>query len=406
MNKKLLLLLFCVFIVSIGFGVTLPILPFYAKHLDVAGVSRETMAIHISLLTSVYALMQFIFAPFWGQRSDRVGRRPLILLGIAGSAITQVLFGFATSLGMLYVVRAVGGFLSSAALPAATAYVSDLTTESDRSRGMAWLGTAVSLGVIAGPAFGGLTTREDIHFTVGFVDFKIENFAPPFFLSAVLMLLILAIAVRWLPESLASRAVMTSSNKLAFRWRTLEGKLRLLLVLTAVAQFGLTIFEATFALYAQEKLGYGPVQTGIVFTICGLVMAVFQIIAVGYFSNRMNAVAQIASGLSLMGIGIILLLLVRNMLLVFGVVGLLALGMALVTPNLSALISKRSGQRTGTVLGMQNAANSLGQVGGPMLGGVLFAWQPNAPYLFTGAFLVSISLGVIWQAKSRRHYID
>ncbi|MBD2307314.1 MFS transporter [Chroococcidiopsis sp. FACHB-1243] len=403
MNKKLLLLLFCVFVVSIGFGVALPVLPFYAKHLHAAGVPRETMAIHIGLLTSVYALMQFIFAPFWGQRSDRVGRRPLILLGIAGSAITQVLFGFATSLGMLYVVRAVGGFLSSAALPAATAYVSDLTTESDRSRGMAWLGTAVSLGVIAGPAFGGLTTREDIHLAVGFVDFKIEKFAPPFFLSAVLMLLILAIAMRWLPESLPSRAVMTSSNKLAFRWRQLESRLLLLLVLTSVAQFGLTIFEATFALYAQEKLGYGPVQTGIVFMICGLVMAVFQIIAVGYFSNKMNAVAQIASGLSLMGIGIILLLLVRNMLLVFGVVGLLALGMALVTPNLSALISKRSGQHTGKVLGMQNAANSLGQVGGPMLGGVLFAWRPNAPYLFAGAFLVSVSLGVIWQAKSRRH---
>ncbi len=93
------------------------------------------------LLTSIYALAQFITAPFWGQLSDRIGRRPLILIGIAGSAIAQLLFGFASSMTMLYVVRAFGGVLSSAMLPAATAYVSDLTSERDRAKGMAWLGT-------------------------------------------------------------------------------------------------------------------------------------------------------------------------------------------------------------------------------------------------------------------------
>ena len=91
MNKHLFLLLFCLFVVMIGFGVTLPVLPFYAKHLHKTRVvSRETMAIHISLLVSIYALAQLIFAPFWGQLSDKVGRRPLILLGIAGSAIAQI----------------------------------------------------------------------------------------------------------------------------------------------------------------------------------------------------------------------------------------------------------------------------------------------------------------------------
>jgi DHA1 family multidrug resistance protein-like MFS transporter len=108
MKKQLFLPLFCLFVVMIGFGVTLPVLPFYARHLHTTvGVSRETMAIHITLLTSIYALSQFIFAPFWGQWSDRVGRQPLILVGIAGSAIAQLPFGFASSLTMLYVVRAI-----------------------------------------------------------------------------------------------------------------------------------------------------------------------------------------------------------------------------------------------------------------------------------------------------------
>jgi MFS transporter, DHA1 family, multidrug resistance protein len=401
MNKRLFLLLFCLFVVMIGFGVTLPVLPFYARHLHAVGVSRETLAIHISLLTSIYALAQFIFAPLWGQWSDRVGRRPLILLGIAGSAIAQVLFGLASSLAMLYIVRAIGGFLSAAMLPAATAYVSDITLERDRSRNMAWLGSAVSLGIVAGPAFSGLTTREDLHFTLGFLDLKIENFAPPFFLAAILMFLTLLVAIRWLPESLPVQARSTSGNKFSLDWRNLESTLLVLLGLTLAGQFGLAVFEGTFALYAQEKFGYGPVETGIVFMVCGSVMAVFQIVAVGYLTGRVRTISQVALGFGLMGSGIALLLVAPTLPLLLGVVSLLSLGMALIAPNLTALISKHGGQHKGAVLGLQNAATSLGQVGGPLFGGILFAWRSSVPYLFAGAFLVSIGL-LIGLSKKRK----
>ena len=383
----------------IGFGVSLPVLPFYARHLHAVGVPRNTIAIHVTLLTSIYAFAQLITAPFWGQWSDRVGRRPLILLGIAGSTVTQLLFGFASSLTMLYVIRAIGGFLSSAMLPAATAYVSDLTSERDRAQGMAWLGTAVSLGVIIGPAFGGLTTREDLHFTLGLFNIKIENYAPPFFLAAVLMFLTLLIALRWLPESLPSKPTDVPARQPALNWTRLGKPLLLLLSLSTIAQFGLTLFEAVFALYAQEKLGYGPIQTGIVFMICGSVMAVFQIIAVSYLSRYVGAITQVALGFALMGSGIFLLLTARSLPIVLGVVGILAFGMALITPNLAALISERGSQHTGRVLGIQNAANSLGQVGGSMLGGVLFAWQVSAPYGFAGVLLVGTGLLLGWMKK-------
>ncbi|BAU15751.1 major facilitator transporter (plasmid) [Leptolyngbya sp. NIES-3755] len=399
MSKRLFLLFVCLFVVMIGFGVSLPVLPFYLRHLHTAGISREAIAIHTTLLTSIYALVQFIAAPLWGQWSDRVGRRPLILLGIAGSAIAQLLFGFASSVAMLYLVRAVGGFLSAAMLPAATAYVADLTTERDRAKGMAWLGTSVSLGVIAGPAFGGLTTREDLHFTLGLFDIKVENYAPPFFLSGVLMFLTLLVALRWLPESLSSKSAAVLAHQPALNWTKLGKPLLLLLGLTTIAQFGLTLFEAVFALYAQEKMGYGPVQTGFVFMVCGSVMAVFQIIAVGYLSRYVSTIAQVALGFTLMGSGIFLLLTARSLPTVLGVVATLAFGMALITPNLTALISERGGHHTGTVLGIQNAANSLGQVGGSMLGGVLFAWQASAPYGFSGALLIGTGLLLGWIKK-------
>jgi MFS transporter, DHA1 family, multidrug resistance protein len=402
MSKRLFLLFVCLFVVMIGFGVSLPVLPFYFKHLHAAEASREAIAIHTTLLTSIYAFVQFIAAPFWGQWSDRVGRRPLILLGIAGSAIAQLLFGFASSVAMLYVVRAVGGFLSAAMLPAATAYVADLTTERDRAKGMAWLGTAVSLGVIAGPAFGGLTTREDLHFTLGLFDIKVENYALPFFLTAVLMFLTLLVALRWLPESLSSRSATALAHQPALNWTKLGKSLLMLLGLATIAQFGLTLFEAVFALYAQEQLGYGPVQTGFVFMMCGSVMAVFQIIAVSYLSRYVSTIAQVALGFALMGSGIFLLLTARSLPIVLGVVGILAFGMALITPNLTALISERGGQHVGTVLGIQNAANSLGQVGGSMLGGVLFAWQVNAPYSFAGILLISTGILLGW-IKRHQH---
>ena len=402
MIKKLSLLLVCLFVVTIGFGVSLPVLPFFFRHVHGAAVPRETIAIHTTFLTSIYAFVQLIASPFWGQWSDRVGRRPLILLGIAGSAVAQLLFGFASSVTMLYVVRALGGFLSAAMLPAATAYVADITTDRDRAKGMALVGTASSLGAIVGPAFGGLTTREDLHFTLGLFDLKIENYAPPFFLAAALMFLTLLVAFRWLPESLSSRSTSTVADRQPpLNWQRLGKPLLLLLGLTTISQFGLTLFEVVFALQAQDKLGYSPIQTGYVFMMCGGVMTVFQIVAVSFLTRYVSSIVQVGLGFTLMGSGIFLLLMARSLLIVLGVVAIMAFGMALITPNLIALISKRGSQHTGTVLGIQNTANSLGQVGGAMLGGVLFAWQFNAPYGFTGVLLVGTGLLLGWRQQDR-----
>ena len=408
MIKKLFLLLVCLFVVTIGFGVSLPVLPFFFRHLHGATVPRETIAFHTTFLTSIYAFVQLMASPFWGQWSDRVGRRPLILLGIAGSAVAQILFGLASSVAMLYVVRALGGFLSAAMLPAATAYVADITTEGDRAKGMALVGTAASLGAIVGPAFGGLTTREDLYITLGLFDLKIENYAPPFFLAATLMFLTFLVAFRWLPESLPSRSASrvtvgkaSRNENRSLNWQRLSKLLLLLLGLTTISQFGLTLFEVVFALQAQDKLGYSPIQTGFVFMMCGGVMTVFQIVVVSSLTRYISSIAQVWLGFVLMGSGVLLLIMARSLPIVLGVVALLAFGMALITPNLIALISKRGSQHTGTVLGIQNTANSLGQVGGATLGGVLYAWQVNVPYGFAGVLLVGTGLLLGWRLKTR-----
>lgn len=401
MKKHLLVLFFCLFLVMIGFGITLPVFPFYAERLARAGgASQGETAVHVGLLTGLYALMQFLFAPLWGRWSDRVGRKPLVLIGIAGYAIAQALFGLANSLWLFYGARIIGGVLSSAMFPAVMAYVADATTEDERSRGMAWEGTAASLGVVFGPALGGLLARSDLQLRMGSDRLTIPAFSVPFFAAALLALLTLPVVIRWLPESLPSSSALRPEKPSANKWRDLGIQLWPLLALALAAQFGLAMFEATFALHAREMLGYGPAGVGAVFMVCGSVMAIFQGGAVGYLAPRMSTGHQIAVGFVLMGIDLAVLLFTRSTPLVLTIVGLLALGMALITPNLTALTSKGQKQQTGAALGLRNAANSLGQAAGPVLGGLVFALDMRAAYSITGAFLVAI--GIIYGSAVQR----
>jgi DHA1 family multidrug resistance protein-like MFS transporter len=393
MSKHLLVLFFCLFLVMIGFGMTLPVFAFYTERLALeGGASREVAAVHVGLLTGLYPLMQFLFAPLWGRWSDRVGRKPLVLIGIAGYAIAQALFGLANSLWLFYGARIIGGILSAAMFPAVTAYVADLTSEDERSRGMAWEGTAVSLGVMFGPAFGGLLAGSDLQLGMGPDGLIISAFSLPFFAAAIMALLTLPVVILWLPETLPSAFAVTPGKPSADRWRDLGIRLWPILALALAAQFGLAMFEATFALHAREMLEYGPVKVGAIFTICALVMAVFQGGAVAYLAPRMRTGYQIAAGFVLMGLALAILLLARGTTLVLSIVGLLALGMALITPNLSALASKGQKHQAGAALGLRNAANSLGQATGAGLGGLLFALNMNAAYWITGAILFAIGI--------------
>ena len=141
-GRRLFVLLACLFVVMIGFGITLPVLPFYVERLAQAeGAMPQAVVMHVALLTAAYPLGQLVFAPVWGLWSDRRGRRPLLLMGMAGYVIAQILFGLATSLWLLYGARILGGILSSATLPVSAAYVADATIDAERGRG-GWRGLA------------------------------------------------------------------------------------------------------------------------------------------------------------------------------------------------------------------------------------------------------------------------
>jgi len=399
MKKQLFVLFVCLFVVNIGFGITLPVLTFYTERLALAeGVSRNAVSLHVGLLTSVYAVMQFMFSPLWGRYSDRLGRKPLLLIGIGGYAVAQVMFGLASNLWLLYLARVIGGVFAAATLPAAAAYVADSTTLEDRNRGMAWLGTAASLGVVIGPALGGLLARRSWHFRGEYGHFVADSFSIPFFAAAFLAFAILLFALKWLPESHFKDPRAEPEETMKLGWRQLAHKLRPVLLLAFVAQFGLALFEGTVALYAIARFDLGPVEVGVIFIICGLVMAVFQGLLVGYLSKSISEIYQIVAGFILMGLSLGLLAVTQTVETVFILVGFFALGMALITPNLSALVTKRmNDSNIGAGLGIQSMANNLGQSGGPILGGALLVLSVGTPFMITGIVLLATGLIVAWK---------
>ncbi len=384
------MLLAVLFVVNIGTGITLPVLPFYTERLALAGGgSNAEVALHVGALTGVFVLMQVFFAPLWGRWSDRVGRRLPILVGMACYAGAKLAFALATTLPVLYAARIVGGILTAGIFPAAAAFVADVTDPEQRGRGMAWLGTASSLGLVVGPAIGGLTARRDLHFSAGYGHFLLNSFSVPFLIAAFMAFLGLIAAFLWLPETRGDIASREENG--TARNRRYDGRfVGLLLGFSLVGQFGLGIFEAIFALYSKQVMRYETLEIGTVFIVCGGVMAAFQAGLVGLLIKRVGEIALAAAGLLLAGGSLLLLTWTHPTTLLLGVVGLFAFGVALFVPTLASLISKTSGMGSGAALGKQSAMNNVGQAAGPLLGAVLFAWRAEAPYMIAGSLLVII----------------
>ena len=389
-RRRLMVLFACLFVAMIGFGITLPVLPFYAERMALrAGASAADIAIQVGLLTAIYPLAQLLFAPLWGHWSDALGRRRLVLVGIGGAAVAQLGFAFAGSLGALYGARALGGLLSSAIFPAAAGYVADATDERQRARGMAWLGTASSLGAVVGPALGAMLTRTGL--VARYTDGGSAGFALPFIAAAALGALSFAAAFAWLPESrAATESTGGKPHPLATLRQLGSGPLRALLMLVIAGQFGLALFEATFALYARRMWKFGPGEVGAAFMVCGLVMSVAQTGAVALVGRRVGQLTMIAVGFVLVGVSLGVLPTAEGLAAVLFIIAAMALGIALITPSLTALIASHGGAQSGSALGIQSSATSFGQLGGTLLGGALLGWRMEAPYI-----IAAILLGVL-----------
>ena len=385
-------LLIAVFAVMLGYGVTLTVLPYYTTRVHrLSGVSHDALAVHIGILTGVFALAQLVTGPIIGRLTDRWGRRPVAVTGLVAVGATQIAFGLVTSLWWLYALRVAGGVAASLLTVAATAMIADWTDEHSRPRGMALFGTAVSLGIVAGPLLGGVLNGASLDaFGMG-----LDGYSLPFVAAGSIALAAGAL-VRWV----LGESALAASSRLASgdRRETSLHRLGPSLALVVAAQFGLALFESTFVLYARDRFAFTVTQTTQAFLVCGGVMAVLQLVAAG--PQRLLApIPQIAAGFLIMGAGIAALLAVETRGPVLAAVGVLAAGTALITPNLAAVLSQASPKAVGASLGMKSSASSFGQFLGPVVGGTLLAWRATSPYALAAFVLGGAGIATTMVAR-------
>jgi DHA1 family multidrug resistance protein-like MFS transporter len=404
--KEKTILLTGVFLVMTGLSMTLPVLPFYIERLlSTEGISLGRVSLHVGLITGSFPLTQFLFSTYLGSLSDKFGRRPLILSGIAGFSVATFIFSLGGSITLLYTSRLIAGIFTAGFVTASGAYIADKTPKEKRGKNMAVLSSVAGLGAVAGPFLGNMLSKVDLQRWVPFGQSVPGKFASPFVISSGLTLIVFVLYLILLPESLQldeNKRIQISEVKLKTsflpNWRKVSNIFLLLLFLSFISQLALAMFEGTFALHSQRLFAFGPRQMSLVFMLCGSLMGLLQLGPVAWLIQKQGEYNLLPFGLVVLGIGIFMLTTTRQMEWIFVYVAFISVGMAILTPSLASLITKESTQKIGASLGIFSAVNSLGQVIGVVIGGVIMIWSDHLAY-WVIALLLLITAYVLWRER-------
>ncbi|MCA8992900.1 MAG: MFS transporter [Planctomycetaceae bacterium] len=409
-NKRALAIVFVtVFIDLLGFGIVLPLLPLYAKSF---GMSKMTLG----LLMASFSAMQFVFAPLWGRLSDRIGRRPVLILGLAGSTVFYALFGLASSLGTtgkllglgvfawLFITR-IGAGVAGATISTAQAFIADVTGRHDRAKGMALIGAAFGIGFVFGPIIGALCLRgED------------QTPALPGYIAAGLSFVAFLWALMSLPESLTSRDDVdeTASHAgIGNLGRLVHALGRPIIGVTLgtifLTIFAFAMFESTLALL-NEYLKLERWQNGLMFAYVGVVLTIVQGGIVRRIAPKFGEFRMANTGVAMLVLGLILLALTSQISGIFHVqppvvllviLPLVVTGFAFANPAYQSLLSLNSPKdEQGGTLGLGQSVSATGRILGPFIGVSLQKFGIATPYWVAAAIMVLAWL-MTWTLPSR-----
>ena len=381
--KSPLFVIFTTVVVDlIGFGMVIPLVGLYGRHYGAT-------SLQLAILGGIYSIMQFFFAPFWGSLSDRIGRRPVILVSLAGSALSYLIFSLAPSFVWLLVARAFGG-LFAANISAAQAYIADVTSKADRARGMGLIGAAFGIGFTLGPPLGGIAAAK-------------LGLAAPGLIAAAICGINFLLAIFRLPESLkpelrdlAKQRSLAPLSLAELKVTFQNGHLGFFLFTFFLATFAFSNMEQTFSLLFQAKFnletGEAGYRTGMVLMASSLLGAFIQGGMIRRLVARYGERNLLIVGLLFNAGAMAIFPFGSNYPIYFLLTVPMALGSALINPTLSALISKSVGsQEQGRTLGLSQGLGSLARATGPFCGLLTFGIKPELPY-FIASF---ISLGLL-----------
>jgi len=373
-----------------GFGLIIPLQPFWAQHL---GANAQ----EIGFLVMIYALAQFIFTPLLGSLSDRYGRKPIIVVSLLVEAVSLVLTALATSLPLLLLARLIGG-LGASNIGSAQAVVSDVTMPNERAKGMGLIGAAIGLGFVIGPALGGLLSP--LGATV------------PFWLASGIALLNTILVLLFLPETRQQHQAAAHPkglSALVSGWENLRHTpaLLALIIVNLLYTIAFTAMETTFPLFTQHAFGWGASQNGYIFTYVGILVVIMQGGLVARLVKRWGEKSVLLIGLVLMAVGLSTLAFSTQLIWIFVTLGLLSIGDGAVTPTVSTLLSfTGSAETQGKTLGLAQGIGSLGRIIGPYLAGSVYLLGGPTTPLLGGSILVALGAVQALPALSRMRKIE
>ncbi|GEM47139.1 MFS transporter [Deinococcus cellulosilyticus] len=396
-SRPLGLLFLTIFIAMLGLSVLFPVLAPLSKELGIT--TAQT-----TWLSTVYSLAQFLSAPWWGHLSETRGRRPILILGLIGFAISFGLFGYMAHLGMegvltgtpllvaLLAARVAGGLLSSATLPTAQAYIADITPPEKRAGAMGLIGAAFGLGIIFGPAIGGILSQGG-------------NLLIPIFFSSGLALITALTALAILPESIHLRP-KTQDNKAKVSF--LRGEIPVLLVVSMLTTLASVGMEQTISFYIQDNLkisGPEAVKTiSIALFIFGMVAVAVQGGLIRVLAKKMPQSTLIWIGLAVMGAGMLLMPYMHTFWSITFALCMIGFGSAFIGPSISAALSLQvAANQQGSIAGVNSSATALGRMTGPIIAGYLYQYvSPGSPYLFSGIVLMVLLVVSLGSLKTQK----
>ncbi len=384
-RSPLVIIFFTVFIDLVGFGIVLPLLPFYAQ---IFGAT----ALLVGLLSTSFSLMQFLFAPLWGRISDRIGRRPIILLGLLGSSVSYLVFGLANSLLLLFLSRILAG-IAGANISTAQAYIADSTPPERRAKGMGLIGAAYGLGFIFGPAIGGTLSHY--------------GYSVPAYFASVLALCNCLAAYFLLPESLNSPN-RTFAGRQGLNFAGIQRGLRhpelgAFFACFFISTFAFANLESTFALMTQKRFGLDARHNGYLFAYIGVLITIMQGALIGRLVKRFGERKLVVTGLFSMIFGLGLLPFSSSLQYLLLVLVALTFGSGVTNPSITSLISQITGaEDQGGILGVGQSLASLARILGPVWGGFTFdRFGFQYPYI-TGGIFMAVAFGISLVAVRRR----
>ena len=359
-RSPLLVIFITVFIDLVGFGIVIPVLPYYAE-----GARFGATPSQVGLLFASYSVMQLVFAPVLGRLSDKHGRRPILLISLLGTSLGFLILGFATTLTMLFVGRIIDG-ISGGNISTAQAYIADVTTKENRAKGMGLIGAAFGLGFVFGPAIGGILSRWGIN-----VPFLFAGGLA--FANAILLYFALPETVTADHPARTSAAAGRGWNQLIISLR--NPRLGFVLTIYFLSIVAFSIMTATFSLFLMFRLGYDAFHNGWIFAFVGVISAIVQGGLIGKLVKKFGESLLVIIGVLLFSASLFAIPFVTpatGLLAILAIGAATSIGQALSAPSLSSLASKSaSAGEQGGVLGVMQSVASLARAVGPSLAAVL-----------------------------------